>query len=333
MLKSITMKVLFPESISKRKAPVNITESDIKLFSHEYEKKIHATSLTELKNVYVLNNTIFNLKSLQFYNKHSLVHPIKKKQLIKNLLLLSKKGKSIRSAVWIIDENAYGYFHWLTDCLCRLVAVQNHLKDHVIILPSHLKNIKFIEESLPYFNIKAEYYDVTLPVKVKRLLLPSHTAPSGNYNTILVNKLREQFIGQNSNQPAKNIYISRQNAEKRKITNEEAVITLLKQYHFEVHFFENYSFNEQVNLMKDTKCLIGLHGAGLTNMLFMSEKTNVLELRNAEDNHNNCYFSLASDLNLNYYYQINSGDRKDTHEVNITVDILLLKQNIERMLL
>jgi hypothetical protein len=59
------MKVLFPESISKRKAPVNITESDIKLFSHEYEKKIHATSLTELKNVYVLNNTIFNLKSLQ----------------------------------------------------------------------------------------------------------------------------------------------------------------------------------------------------------------------------------------------------------------------------
>ena len=83
--------------------------------------------------------------------------------------------------------------------------------------------------------------------------------------------------------------------------------------------------------MKDTKCLIGLHGAGLTNMLFMSEKTNVLELRNEEDSHNNCYFSLASDLNLDYYYQLNKGDRKDTHEVNVTVDILLLKQNIERM--
>jgi capsular polysaccharide biosynthesis protein len=326
------MKVLFPENICKRKAPVNITESDITLFSHEYEKKIHATSFTELKNVYILNNTIFNLKSLQFYNKHSLVHPITKKQLIKNLILLSKKGKSIQSAVWIIDENAYGYFHWLTDCLCRLVAINHLLKDESVILPNHLKNIKFIEESLQYFNIKAEYYDLTLPVKVKRLLLPSHTAPSGNYNSILVNKLRQQFVGQSSIHATKKIYISRQNAEKRKITNEEAVIALLKQYHFEIHFFENYSFTEQINLMKDTKCLIGLHGAGLTNMLFMSEKTKVLELRNEEDSHNNCYFSLASDLNLDYYYQLNKGDKKNTHDVNINVDILLLKQNIESLL-
>ena len=325
------MKVLFFESISNRKAPVNITEIDEELFSHEYKRTIHATTLIELKNVFILNNTIFNLKSLQFYNKHSLVHPIRKKQLVKNLLLLSKKGKSIPCAVWIIDENAYGYFHWLTDCLCRLVAINSLLKDDVVILPNHLKNIKFIEESLLYFNIKAEYYDVKLPVKVERLKLPSHTAPSGNYNTILINKLRQQFIGQDSSAASKYIYISRQNAEKRKITNEEAVITLLKQYHFEIHFFENYSFNEQVNLMKSAKCLIGLHGAGLTNMLFMSESTNVLELRNAEDAHNNCYFSLASNLNLNYYYQLNKGDRKDTHEVNVTVDILLLKQNIERM--
>jgi capsular polysaccharide biosynthesis protein len=244
---------------------------------------------------------------------------------------LSKKERNIPSAVWIIDENAYGYFHWLTDCLCRLIAINTYLKDHVVILPNHLKNIKFIDESLLYFNIKAEYYDVTLPIKVNHLLLPSHTAPSGNYNTILINKLRQQFVRQSSTQVTKNIYISRQNAEKRKITNEEAVIALLKQYYFEVHFFENYSFTEQINLMKDTKCLIGLHGAGLTNMLFMSEKTNVLELRNEEDSHNNCYFSLASDLNLDYYYQLNKGDRKDTHEVNVTVDILLLKQNIERM--
>lgn len=332
MTKLDKMKVLFPENISKRKAPVNITEADVKLFSHEYLKTIHATTLLELKNVYILNNTIFNPRTLQFYNKHTLVHPIRKKQLIKNLLLLSKKGKTIDSAIWITDENAYGYFHWLTDCLCRLIALESDLNNHVVILPNHLRDIKFIAESLVYFNIKAEYYDVTLPVKIKNLLLPSHTAPSGNYNPILINKLRQQFIGQNSTQGLKNIYISRQKAEKRKIINEDAVISLLKEYHFEIHFFEDYSFSEQVNLMKATKCLVGLHGAGLTNMLFMNEKTSVLELRNTEDNHNNCYFSLASDLNLHYYYQLNNGDRKDTHEVNVTVDILLLKQNIELML-
>lgn len=327
------MKLLFPEIISKRNTPINFEEKDKDLFSHEFEKLIHQTTFIELRNVYILNNLVFNPISLKFYKKHCVSHPITKKQLLKNLLLLSKKNKIVESAIWIIDENAYGFFHWLTDCLTRLIAVDDYRKNHIVILPEKLRSIQFIEQSLNYLEIKFCYYDVACPVKVKHLLLPSHTAPTGNYNPVLINKLREKFMDSKYIEPTKYIYISRGLAIKRKIINEEEVIALLKEHHIEIHYFENYSFIEQVRLMNQTKCLIGLHGAGLTNMLFMQEGTSVLELRNEGDSLNNCYFSLASDLNLKYYYQLNKGDSKDTHEVNITVDLSLLKKNIELMLL
>jgi capsular polysaccharide biosynthesis protein len=326
------MKTLFPESISKRKTPVNITENDVKLFSHEYEKQIHATTFTTLKNVYILNNSIFKLSTLKHYNHYSLVHPLRKKDIVKNLLRLSRKPRKVGSAIWITDEYAYGYFHWLTDCLSRLVAVKPLITTQVVLLPLHLKKWSFIIQSLNYFDLKVEFFDTNFPVKVNHLLLPSHTAPAGNYNTRIINLLRQQFVGVHSAKPFKFIYISREKAQKRKITNEQEVITVLKNHHFEIHFFENYSFEEQVNLMKETKCLVSIHGAGLTNMLFMDKDSLVLELRNDEDAHNNCYFSLASDLDLNYYYQLNKGDSEHTHEVNITVDIALLEKNVKRML-
>ena len=64
----------------------------------------------------------------------------------------------------------------------------------------------------------------------------------------------------------------------------------------------------------------------------MQKNSKVLELRNKEDSHNNCFFSLASDLGHNYYYLLNDGNIKDTHFVNITVNIGNLEKAIVEML-
>jgi capsular polysaccharide biosynthesis protein len=84
--------------------------------------------------------------------------------------------------------------------------------------------------------------------------------------------------------------------------------------------------------MSQTIHLIGLHGAGLTNMLFMREGGKVLELRNQNDAHNNCYFSLASELNLDYFYLLNQGNTNDTHTVDIIVDIDELRNNLGKFI-
>lgn len=43
-------------------------------------------------------------------------------------------------------------------------------------------------------------------------------------------------------------------------------------------------------------------------MLFMEADTAVLEFRHQGDTHNNCYFSLASALNIKYFYQTCQSD-------------------------
>ena len=48
------------------------------------------------------------------------------------------------------------------------------------------------------------------------------------------------------------------------------------------------------------KIIIGIHGAGLSNMIFMPFGSSVLEIRPYDDVANNCFYSLAATLNLNY---------------------------------
>jgi len=113
--------------------------------------------------------------------------------------------------------------------------------------------------------------------------------------------------------------------------NEDAVVALVQQHGYEIHFFEDYTLRQQIAIMAETRYLIGLHGAGLTNVLFMPAQGKILELRNQLDDHNNCFFTLASALDHDYYYLNNDGDTTDTHIVNITVDTALLQQALHRM--
>jgi len=71
------------------------------------------------------------------------------------------------------------------------------------------------------------------------------------------------------------------------IVNEDLVQDVLIASGFEVHYFEDYTFQQQVEIMSGAKLVVALHGAGITNILFMGGKGRILELRNDNDSHNN----------------------------------------------
>jgi capsular polysaccharide biosynthesis protein len=73
--------------------------------------------------------------------------------------------------------------------------------------------------------------------------------------------------------------------------------------------------------MSKANMLVGLHGAGLTNMMFMPTQSRVLEIRNYGDSHNNCYFTLASEFGHRYFYIQSHGDNGNTQAANFTVDL------------
>ena len=130
------------------------------------------------------------------------------------------------------------------------------------------------------------------------------------------------------------VYISRGKARCRKIINEEEVVPLLQELGFQALFFEDYAFEEQVKIMLNARYLVSNHGAGLTNMLFLRPGSSVLELRKCGDNDNNCYFGLASALDLKYYYQLCKAENsdEDAFSADVFVDLKQLRKNVNAML-
>ncbi len=325
------MGIIKSEHIALRTQPRNLNILDMPLFEHEFSKKINATTLETVHHVEVVKDTVFKWSELKFYTEYTHVTKLTETDKLKRVRLLLKPGGKADKGIWIIDNWSLAYFHWLTDALTRLIAAEKHLDDHIVFLPSWFDKNPYAD-SLRMLGVKVKFFDISRRIHVNEMVFPSHTAPTGNYNKEIINKLRTRFSISNGINPTKKIYISRQRASRRKITNEAEVAMLVKTYGFEIHFFEDYNFQEQVRLMNQASHLIGLHGAGLTNMLFMPKNGKVLELRNRNDAHNNCFFSLASDLEHNYYYQLNEGNTIDTHVVDITVNIENLANAIDQMM-
>lgn len=88
----------------------------------------------------------------------------------------------------------------------------------------------------------------------------------------------------------------------RKVLNEDELIekiTSNKHYTVQrVNFGRNISFKNQLKISRNTDVFIGMHGAGLTHLLFLPKWATLFELYNCEDP--NCYKDLARLRGVNY---------------------------------
>ena len=78
---------------------------------------------------------------------------------------------------------------------------------------------------------------------------------------------------------SKRTFISRKNASKRRIINENEIYEILKNHQFDIVCAEQLTFKEQVMLWNDTKVMISMPGAAWANAIF-GYKINCLFLHN-----------------------------------------------------
>jgi hypothetical protein len=74
------------------------------------------------------------------------------------------------------------------------------------------------------------------------------------------------------------IYISRQDSHVRRVLNEAALAPVLSEYGFETVELSRLSLDAQAALFGEASHVAGVHGAGLTNLLFARPGTKVLEI-------------------------------------------------------
>jgi len=224
------------------------------------------------------------------------------RHLAKNLLF-GKKISLNRSTNYLLvtDQESHGHYHWLTEVLPRLWLLRERSSDFVLLLPDspYIRTIGL--ESLDMLGF--EFEDIVWMhgdefLKVPNLFYVTKLARTGNLDDEIMQDLRRAFIGA-SQRRSRKLYISRASASRRKILNNDEVIAMLRAHGFEVFCGNDMSLAEQVQLFSECAVVIGIHGAGLTNCLFMHPGI-MVELKRNEPTI--AYWHLAGALEHEYYY-------------------------------
>ncbi|MFC3416102.1 glycosyltransferase family 61 protein [Algoriphagus hitonicola] len=232
-----------------------------------------------------------------------------------------KSWKRVPHGIWVIDEWSANYFHWITDCLPRVWEGIRWTPGAPVILPDSYRQISYVEDSLKLAGVKVLFFKSSQNLWIDQLIVTARTATFPNFDVELTLKSRKIFRQNPDKSPFRKVYLSRKRASKRKILNELDLELMLIKRDFELVSGDDLSLEDQIKLMSETKLLVGIHGAALTNMLFLPDGAKVLEFRNESDVNNHCYFNLASALGIPYYYTVNSSNNADSVVADFTIDL------------
>jgi hypothetical protein len=119
--------------------------------------------------------------------------------------------------------------------------------------------------------------------------------------------------------PWRRLFVSRRDATKRRIANEAALLTALRPLGFEPIVPGGLTFAEQVTMFSSAELVVGPHGAGLANALFMPRGSAVLELHHTSFRRP-YYRRLAQTLALQYEALDCDPDPRSPLDMMVDVD-------------
>jgi capsular polysaccharide biosynthesis protein len=341
--------------IVKVSMPVNATSDDAFLFKPYLSYKLLTPKIKYVRTAFVTNmGVVCGSKGLIKECCHY-EWPGQTYLLSKDVLFIySAAQKNPEKCLIFDDDETYllihhpwyaNYYHWLIDSIHRLWAIKDKANEMILFLPPESRLSSFAIDSLKPFNFKKIIH---IPngksALVRRLCIPTQKPHMDGYNPaalIEIGKMYRSYISSKRINviAGERIYVSRKNSKTRKIVNEDEVIKTMLKYNFTIICNEDYTFFEQVSIFSQAKYLVGIHGAGLTNMLFMQPGSTVFELIKRKTNpirhFNLLFWYIADALRHKYYYQICEPINIDElfHTADVMVDIELLTKNLDSIFL
>ena len=326
---------IYSSELLTRELPINFIQKDFEYFEKEITKKIPKNQIYTIQNVKIFNNYLIKFR---FYNLVLNLSLFQKNEIIRKIKILLKyllrKSDPIRidKGCFVTDNKSFNYFHWYLDSVPRLIEIKEKFPDIILLLPKKISDQLFVQQFCSAFDIDFIELHENKTYKVDTLVTVNKIAPTGNFRKKNLEKIISLFSNLNIDKESKSkrIWISRQNSL-TKIENFIELTKLLKNFDIDVINLEDLDLREQVKLFKSIEFVGGLHGAGFTNLIH-SNDTKVLEVRNDSNKSRNCYFSLCSDLGLDYYYFLSSKFKKNNNGSFTTVlDLNHLESTLKEM--
>ncbi|MEG4455093.1 tetratricopeptide repeat protein [Microcoleus sp. N9_A1] len=245
------------------------------------------------------------------------------------------------------------YFHWMVDILPRIEILHRwgvNLEEIDWFLVNSCQQ-PFQRETLKALGIP-EYKIIESDrhpyIQAKKLIVPSFAGYLGWLSTQGLEFLRRVFSRKKShtlqktfasdrkNSYPERIYISRSKCSYRRVINEEKVIDFLSGFGFVPVLLESMTFQEQISLFARAKVIVAPHGSGLTNIIFCSPGTKVIELT-SPNYIRHYYWAIGQQLNLEHYYVTGESFecqpiRELMYQNPLTEDILVNLNCLKKMM-
>jgi capsular polysaccharide biosynthesis protein len=243
------------------------------------------------------------------------------------------KPTAIQSTIAVLGIGGGGmnYYHWLTDVLPRI-----HLLKHGNIWEKI--DYFFIDEPSPKMAITLDILNIPKAQRIytrfdRTLSSPLVVVPQfpQAHAAWRIDFLRETFLPYRDTKfsQIEKIYISRSQASRRRILNEPEILDYLIPRGYVPFQLEDLSFIEQVSLFSQARIVIGLHGAGLTNVAWCPPGGRLLEIFPSESIPS-YYWVLASQVGVDYYYLL-SLNSPSLPQDDTVIDLKQFQQAVEHL--
>lgn len=206
--------------------------------------------------------------------------------------VMHKKGR-----VAVITQSGYSYYyHWMVEVLGRLALLElQGIEFDFLYVPN---TAPYMLQTLELWGIDPQKIiiasDSTL-ITADELIVPSlvslaevqglprlvHYIPAYLVEYIRTKLLTAYATSHPEKKFHKKIFISRQDATARKISNEDEIYAILASHGFERYHLTTLNFLDQINLFSNAEIIISSLGSGLTNILFCNPQVTLCELYQA----------------------------------------------------
>jgi hypothetical protein len=231
----------------------------------------------------------------------------------------------------------HNYYHWLIEALPRLDLYE---RSGIAIDRFYAPiQTRFQRETLALLGIPREQI---VPATHHAHLAPARLVVSSSHGSL--SRAKTDFLFRRLTAdvghwagPAPRIFISRRGP--RSIVNEREVLRALRPLGFERLQLEGMPLAKQIAVFSRAECVIGPHGAGLTNLLFCSSGTPVIEIGTPYRPWA-CFYEIAHHRGLDYHLHMASPTRirhfnpqTAVGDSDLRVDPVGLRDLIETVLL
>ncbi|MDB4224440.1 glycosyltransferase family 61 protein [Granulosicoccus sp.] len=236
-----------------------------------------------------------------------------------------------------VENTAGNYGHWMVDGVGLLyLALREYSIGDIDYFLVPILRYDFQKESLLAVGIP-EHKIIELPAlscyRFERLICAS--APRGFSSGVtpgwLIDGYRRELLPMQTISTGRRLYISRRDANSRKFVNEDDVVHLLENVGFDIIELSQYNFVQKIALFANAEIIVGLSGAGLTNLMFCARGTRVIEIF-PTNFVTYFYASMAGYLELDYRALIIENhsvlSTLNKYYGNLVLDLELLRETL-----